>query len=292
MARRPSVDWGDAIHEGEKQPSVVVPGEELTVKAIVPPPPAGPYPLRFEPLPDHTQLPADDESLRKKNGFRPVPDHTQLPDQDGTFVRNSYEPLQSHLLTETLGPVLRQLDPDGNYFIGEDCGIYWRLTDPPERGVKAPDWYCVLGVPRLLNGQMRRSYVLWLEAIAPLLNLEYVSGDGAEERDRTPGEGKFWVYETVLRSPFYGIYEVNAAKLEFFHAVAGRYELMPANERGRYPIAALGVELGIWQGTFANYELPWLRWWTPQGQLVPTGEERARRLAERLRGMGVDPDQV
>ena len=41
-------------------------------------------------------------------------------------------------------------------------------------------------VPRLLDGQMRRSYVLWIEGATPLVVLEYVSGDGIEERDRTP----------------------------------------------------------------------------------------------------------
>ncbi len=38
----------------------------------------------------------------------------------------------------------------------------------------------------MLNGTFRRSYVLWQEFIAPLIVLEFVSGNGAEERDRTP----------------------------------------------------------------------------------------------------------
>ena len=46
-------------------------------------------------------------------------------------------------------------------------------------------------------------------------------------------------------------------------------------------------------------ELPWLRWWDDQGNLLLTGEERANRerqradrLAERLRQMGINPDEV
>ena len=45
-------------------------------------------------------------------------------------------------------------------------------------------------------------------------------------------------------------------------------------------------------------ELPWLRLWDNQGNLLLTGEERAQqeyqrveRLAEKLRQMGINPDQ-
>ena len=145
-----------------------------------------------------------------------LPDHTQLPESDGTFVKNFQEHPQSILLTDSIRPVLQQLHPDSQYCIGQDCGIYWRLTDPPEKGAEAPDWFYVPNVPPLLKGQVRRSYVLWQEYVAPLIVLEFVSGDGKEERDKTPplppeeeGErkvGKFWVYEQAIRVPFYGIY--------------------------------------------------------------------------------------
>ncbi len=88
-------------------------------------------------------------------------------------------------------------------------------------------------VPPKLEGEIRRSYVLWREFITPTIALEFASGDGSEERDseallrsadRTPlsrspeGQltkpGKFWVYEQVMRIPFYGIYEVKNGKLE------------------------------------------------------------------------------
>src|ERR1700681_3917448 len=94
---------------------------------------------------------------------KPRPDHTQLPDKDGVPVRNTLEPYQSALLTESLTPTLNSQYPTGAFSIGQDCGIYWRETNPPGRGCKAPDWYLVPGVPRLLDGLMRRSYVLWQE---------------------------------------------------------------------------------------------------------------------------------
>jgi Uma2 family endonuclease len=256
-------------------------------------------------------------------GITHLPDHTELPESDGTFVKNFQEHPQSILLTDSIRPVLRQLHSDGQYCIGQDCGIYWRITDPPEKGAEAPDWFYVPNVPPLLNGQVRRSYVLWQEYVAPLIVLEFVSGDGSEERDRTapslPNQeeqkkpGKFWVYEQAIRVPFYGIYEVKKASVEVYHLVDGRYERLSANERGHYAIAPMGVELGIWQGQYEEMELPWLRWWDNQGNLLLTGEERAEqerqqkeaaqqqaeqerqraeRLAERLRQMGINPDEV
>jgi Uma2 family endonuclease len=210
-----------------------------------------------------------------------LPDHTQLPESDGTFVKNFQEHPQSILLTDSIGSTLQQIHPDGQYAIGQDSGIYWRLTDPPERGAEAPDWFYVPNVPPTLDGQMRRSYVLWQEIVSPLIVLEFVSGNGQEERDNTPYAGKFWVYEQAIRVPFYGIYEPNQATLEVYHLVEGRYHLLAPNEWGHYGISPLGIELGIWEGNYQNTFFPWLRWWDSQGNLLPTGTERAERESQR-----------
>jgi Uma2 family endonuclease len=247
-----------------------------------------------------------------------LPDHTQLPDRDGKIVINFQEPPQVRLLVDSLEPTLRERHPDGNYCVGRDCGIYYRYTEPLLEGCKAPDWFYIPDVPALVNGQVRRSYVLWQEPVAPLIVIECVSGDGSEERDRTPQTGKFWVYERAIRVPYYAIYEVDPGRVEVYQLVHGQYQPLPANERGHYPIEPLGVELGIWQGQFENLVLPWLRWWDAEGNLLPTGAERAeqehrraeqehrraeqerqqkeeaqrqlQRLAERLRSLGVDPE--
>lgn len=223
------------------------------------------------------------------------PDHTQLPESDGTFVKNFQEHPQSILLTDSITPVFQSIHPDGNYCIGQDSGIYWRLTEPLERGAEAPDWFYVPNVPPTIDGQLRRSYVMWQEFVAPLIVLEFVSGNGAEERDRTPllrsGQqetkpGKFWIYENVIRPAFYGIYEVTKASVEVYHLIEDRYQLVAANERGHYPIERLGVELGIWQGRYQNVELPWLRWWDSAGNLLLSGAERAQQeqqIAEQER---------
>jgi predicted transposase/invertase (TIGR01784 family) len=42
----------------------------------------------------------------------------------------------------------------------------------------------------------------------------------------------------------------------------------------------MGVELGVWEGSYQNQTQRWLRWWDNQGNLLLTGSEQAR--LERL----------
>jgi hypothetical protein len=60
----------------------------------------------------------------------PFPDHTQLPESDSTFVfaqraggKNFQEHPQSLILTDSIDSTLQRLHPDGQYCIGQDCGI-------------------------------------------------------------------------------------------------------------------------------------------------------------------------
>ena len=135
----------------------------------------------------------------------------------------------------------------------------------------------------------------------------------------TKKAGKFWVYEQAIRIPFYAIYEVRKSAVEVYHLVDGQYQLMQPNDRNHYAIATMGVELGILMGT-EEIPIPWLRWWDANGDLLLTGDERAvraeaianrerqeklheiqradraeqkaQRLAEKLKALGIDPDEI
>ncbi|MFN4834820.1 MAG: Uma2 family endonuclease [Pseudanabaena sp.] len=257
-----------------------------------------------------------------------LPDHKQLPDSDGTFVKNFQEHPQSIVLTSSIAPVLEKLHPDGRYCIGQDSGIYWRMMEPPEKGAEAPEWFYVPNVSPLLDGEYRRSYVLWKEFVSPLIAIEFVSGNGSEERDTTPPSetekaGKFWVYEQAIRVPFYVIFDGFRDNLEAYHLLDSRYVKMQPNDRGHFAIAPMGVELGL----ILENGVSWLRWWDESGNLLLTGDERAiaekqarldaeaianqqtaitdqerlakqeaeqkaKRLAEKLRSLDINPDDL
>jgi Uma2 family endonuclease len=205
-----------------------------------------------------------------------LPDHTQLPDEDPTAVHNDHEHPQSNLLTECLRPRLRELHPDRNYWVAADVGIYFAYTDPILAGCRVPDWFYVPGVPPMLDGELRRSYVLWKELVRPAVVIEYVSGDGSEEHDRTPHKGKFWIYERVIAAGYYVIFDPLRRTLEVFSQNGIGYHQVPPNEAGRFPIEGLDVELGIWHGTYRDLTLSWLRVWDPAtGEMLPLAEERA-----------------
>ena len=104
-----------------------------------------------------------------------LPDHLELPEENGEFVQNFRELPQSLLLSSAIWPILESIHPDRQFAVGQDSGIYWRLTNPPERGAIAPDWFYVPGVPPDLDGHYRRSYVLWKEHISPAVIIEYAS---------------------------------------------------------------------------------------------------------------------
>jgi Uma2 family endonuclease len=161
-----------------------------------------------------------------------LPGHLELQDHNDTIGENFRELPQSLLLTDSILPILRAKHPDGRFAIGQDCGIYWKLVDPPQRGAVCPDWFYVPDVPSDLDGHYRRSYVLWKEPTRPSIVLEFASGDGSEERDQTPGSGKFWIYKRIVIPEYYGIFNVESGDLEFFQLSDGRYQSVAPNARG------------------------------------------------------------
>lgn len=266
-------------------------------------------------------------SIASEPRKRPYPTHLDLPHTDDQPVENEYQPIQTWLLLDTLNSHLSEIHPEKNYFLGADCGIYFKRTTPPLQGCLAPDFYYVPGVPKFLDGDRRKSFVMWDEGAPPLLVIEYVSRAGSEERDDTPGTGKFWIYEQEIRAKYYLIWHPKREKLEAFVLADGRYMPMEANLDGRYSIPEMEAEFGIWEGEFDDGIDVWLRPWTPEGDLVLTsGEskeeaetraesfkrrvnsERRRadaekqradnervvkeKLAAKLRELGIDPDQV
>ncbi len=191
-----------------------------------------------------------------------------------------------------------------------DLNLYYDVQHP--QWYKRPDWFGVVGVPRLYQGRdLRLSYVSWQERVNPFVVVELLSPGtededlGATQREPNKPPTKWFVYEQILRVPYYVVFSRYSNKLQGFHLVGGHYEAMNfTNERLLIP--ELGLSLGLWQGSFQEIERLWLRWFTLEGKLisVPTEEviaakqeaakakTRAEKLAERLRQLGVNPDDL
>jgi len=96
---------------------------------------------------------------------------------------NFQEHPQSILPTDSITPILQQLTQMLGTVLVKTAASTG--ANPPE----SPGWFYVPNVPPTLDGQMRRSYVMWQEIVAPLMcwNLSLEIG----KRDQTSYEGKF-----------------------------------------------------------------------------------------------------
>lgn len=207
--------------------------------------------------------------------------HLDLPETDGLPVDNDFQLTQTILLTSSIESLMEAAYPKGDFFIGADVGIYWKWTDPLLDGCKSPDWYFVPGCRPDEPGAYRRSFVMWDEGVAPLIVIEFVSGDGDEEHDDTPGQGKFWVYRRGIRAFYYAIHDPVRATLEVYQLDGTEYRLLEPNVDGLYWLPKFGYALGHWYGKADRHTLTWLRFFSVDGKMLLT--ERERREAGDLR---------
>jgi Uma2 family endonuclease len=216
------------------------------------------------------------------------PEEPGLPDQ--------FHLWQPRLLEETFSPPDYPLD---QVFVASDLNLYY---DPQHTlWYKRPDWFAAVGVSRLYEQRdLRLSYVIWQEGVAPFVVVELLSpGTEKEDLGQTLREvnqppTKWEVYERILRVPYYIVFDRYTDKLQAFQLVADRYsDLNLTTPQVWMPSLQLG--LGLWQGSYQGIERLWLRWYDAAGNWVPTPLEqesqRAEKLAARLRELGIKPDE-
>jgi Uma2 family endonuclease len=238
------------------------------------------------------------------------PEEPGLPDE--------FHALQPQLLRETFRPPTYA---PNEVFIGTDLNLYYDVHHT--QWYKRPDWFAVVGVSRLYEQRdLRLSYVVWQEGVNPLVVVELLS-PGTEKEDLGQSlrsveqpPTKWQVYEQILRIPYYLVFDRYTDTLKAFILQADRYdEQTLVDSRLWMPTLELG--LGLWQGTYEEISRLWLRWYDVEGNWVPTEAERERqqvererqraererqradrerqraeRLAERLRAMGINPDEL
>lgn len=216
------------------------------------------------------------------------PQEPGLPDE--------FHDLQPQLLSATLR--LSTVARD-QVFTGSDLNLYYDLNYPT--WYKRPDWFAVVGVSRLYGGSdLRMSYVTWDEQVNPFIVVELISPgtameDLAETQRRQDGTPTKWqVYEQILKIPYYVVFDRYKEKLWFFKWTDGQYQELDVSP-SRLWIPEQQVGLGLWQGEYSGINRPWLRWYDASENWILTDSERERqradRLAEQLRALGVEPEE-
>jgi Uma2 family endonuclease len=97
-----------------------------------------------------------------------LPTAKDLPDSDDTPVDNELQDLIPGLLKAILALIWSERM---DWFFGVDMGIYYNSEEP----AIIPDGFLSIGVPRIIDSDLRLSYVLWEEKKVPTMVLEVVS---------------------------------------------------------------------------------------------------------------------
>lgn len=207
-----------------------------------------------------------------------LPNVENIVIEDGEPVDNIFVEKQYRLLTEPL--YSSWISQKGEFLALANVGLFYQSNSP---GL-APDVMLSLGVPasRDLTLKDNRSYFVWVVGKSPDVVVEIVS-------DRRGGEDtdKIIAYQRMA-VPYYIIFDpLNRLKggvLRTFALHEGEYQPIEAAW-----LPNVGLGLTFWEGEFEGQRARWLRWCDREGVVIPTGQERAERLAAQLRALGVEP---
>lgn len=151
--------------------------------------------------------------------------------------------------------------------------IYYSPNQRKSEYFRGPDFFVVLGVAR----KPRKSWVVWEEeGKYPHVIIEILS-DSTAETDRGL---KKEIYQETFRTPNYFWFDPTSLEFKGFQLMAGKYEEIAANEQGWLWSQQLELFLGVHDSQ--------LRFFTPEGKLVPTPEEVAEKMARKLQDLGID----
>jgi Uma2 family endonuclease len=151
--------------------------------------------------------------------------------------------------------------------------IYYSPNQRKSEYFRGPDFFVVLGVAR----KPRKSWVVWEEeGKYPHVIIEILS-DSTAETDRGL---KKEIYQETFRTPNYFWFDPNSLEFKGFQLMVGKYEEIAANEQGWLWSQQLELFLGVHDSQ--------LRFFTPEGKLVPTPEEVAEKMARKLQDLGID----
>ncbi len=170
-----------------------------------------------------------------------------------------------------------------DFYATGNLTFYYNPEQKTTRDVRGPDFFVVLGVDK----RDRKSWMVWNENNRyPNLIIELLSSITAQV-DRTT---KKELYQNQFQTPEYFWFDPavpeepdTPQEFEGFRLIGGNYEAIPRTEEGWMWSEELELYLGI-----NEYQL---RFFTPEGELVPTEAEYERQAKEQERQRAEQAEQ-
>ncbi len=187
-----------------------------------------------------------------------------------------------------------------SFWAAAKVGIFSSVYTP---GI-APDVFISLDVAAPSDLTATRSYFMWEYGKAPEAVLEIVSNrKGKELEGKRKDYAKMGAIYYVVYDPFGALEkELEGDRIRVYEVGFGKR----FRRRDDHQLPELGLSLTLWTGFFEGINGEWLRWCDAAGNLLLTGheralqadvraaqaEERAGKLAAKLRELGIDPAQL
>lgn len=214
--------------------------------------------------------------------LRPNVEH--LVTEDDTPVDNLFSEKQQRLLTEPLYTSWPGPGGDRPFVVMANVGLFFALEQPP----LVPDMLLSLDVqcPADLWPKAHRSYFVWEYGKPPDAVVEIVSNrKGGEDSDKLAAYAR-------IRIPYYAIFDADKLlsdqPLRVFRLEGMGYREM--DDAAWLP--EVGLRLQLWRGIYEGHDNTWLRWADKQGDLIPTGAERATQAIARAEHEKTRADQA
>lgn len=197
-----------------------------------------------------------------------LPSAEDLPDSDDTPVDNELQDLIPGLLKTILALIWSERM---DWFFGVDMGIYY----DPDKPAIVPDGFLSIGVPRIIDSDLRLSYVLWEEQKLPIMVLEVVSQTRRGEYTQKKQE---YAELGILYYVIYNPLRKRKQRLEVYKLENGKYQLLPGEAVW---LSEINLGIGREEGKYQGITREWLYWYDEQGKRYLTAEELLQQERER-----------
>jgi Uma2 family endonuclease len=190
-----------------------------------------------------------------------LPTEDELPCDDGEPMETARHREQMELLIHSLQVHWAERR---NYYVGGNMFLHY---DPRSRNkFRGPDFFLVLDVEE----RERKSWVVWQEGMRfPDVIIELLS-DSTREIDK--GEKKT-LYERVFHTAEYYLYDPFSQEFIGYHLHGAHYQVVEPDAHGKIFSPVTGLYLVVRD--------QWLRWMTPEGEVLPAPMELVERERQR-----------